>query len=76
MVIIYFLCFGNYEILDVCIVYDIHSVIECKLNTLTGFYSPMELFIYTTIARQCHTLLLYLLYFTLLYLCPPLNVVT
>ena len=25
---------------------------ECKLNTLTGCYSPMVLFIYTTIARQ------------------------
>ena len=50
-----FCVFCNYEILYGCIVYDIHSVMECKLNTLTGYYSPMILFIYTTIARQCHT---------------------
>ena len=45
-----FFCFGNYEILYVCIVYDIHSVMECKLNTLTGCYSLMVLFISMTIA--------------------------
>ena len=45
----------NYEMLYVCILYDIHSEMECKLNTLTGYYNPMSIFIYTTIARQCRT---------------------
>ena len=51
-----FFSFGNYEILYVCIVSDIHSIMECKLNTLTGCYSPMVLIIYRTIARQCHNI--------------------